>query len=107
MGNVYKRINCENYWNKHKEVDIAVDKLQAFYRVNPIEKVEHTLRTGSERHNSGDESKDKLEFHKCLLQYYNNKAASFEDSSQQKTNTYNARAVETLYEATSTVNFFG
>lgn len=86
---------------------IPVDKLQAFYKVNPIEKVEHTIRTGSDRHTSGDDSKDKLEFHKCLLQYYNNKAASFQDPSLLKTNTYNLKAVETLYEATSTVNFFG
>ncbi len=88
-------------------MDNAVDKLQAFYKVSPIEKVEHTLRTGSERQGSNNESKDKLEFQKCLLQYYNNKAASFREPSQLKTNAYNAKAVETLYEATSTVNFFG
>mgnify|MGYP000048365401 CR=1 FL=1 len=86
---------------------IPVDKLQAFYKVNPVEKVEHTIRTGSDRHTPGDDSKDKLEFHKCLLQYYNNKAAAFQDPSLLKTNTYNLKAVETLYEATSTVNFFG
>lgn len=107
MDNVYKRMNYDKYWNKHREVDVAVDKLQAFYKVNPIEKVGHTIRTGSDRHNSNDESKDKLEFYKCLQQYYNNKAASFQEPSQQKTNTYNARAVETLYEEISTVNFFG
>lgn len=88
-------------------MDIPVDKLRTFYKVNPIEKVEHTIKTGSDSHTPGEESKDKLEFQKCLLQYYNHKAAEFQNPSQQKTNTYNSRAVETLYEASSTVNFFG
>ncbi len=96
--------NCRS---KHKEVDIAVEKFQAFYKVNPIEKVEHTIRTGSDRHTFGYDGKDKFEFQKCLLQYYNNKAAEFQNPSLLKTNTYNVKAVETLYEATSTVNFFG
>lgn len=88
-------------------MDIAVDKLQAFYKVNPVEKVEHTIRTGSDRHTSSDNNKEKPEFHKCLLQYYDNKAADFQNPGLLKTNTYNVKAVETLYEATSTVNFFG
>lgn len=88
-------------------MDDAVDKLQAFYKVYPVERVQSTIKTGSNRSGSGNESQDRLEFKKCLLHYYDKKAAEFEDSSLQKTTTYNRSAVETLYEATSTVNFFG
>ena len=88
-------------------MDDAVDKLQAFYKVYPVERVQSTIKTGSDRNGSGNNSQDKLEFKKYLLHYYDNKAVEFEDSSLQKTNTYNKNAVETLYEAASTVNFFG
>lgn len=90
-----------------READDAVDKLQAFYKVNPIEKVERTVRTSSEQHTSGQESKNNLEFHKVLLQYYNDKAITYQDSKQYPTNTYGKNAMETLYEGASTVNFFG
>lgn len=88
-------------------MDDAVDKLQAFYKVNPVERVQSTIKTGSNRSGSGKENQDKLEFKKCMLRYYDNKAAEFEDPGLQKTTTYNRNAVEMLYEATSTVNFFG
>lgn len=88
-------------------MDDAVDKFQVFCKINPVEKVQSTIKTGSNRSGSGNESQDRLEFRKCMLRYYDNKAAEFEDQSMQKTNTYNDSAAEMLYEATSTVNFFG
>lgn len=90
-----------------READDAVDKLQAFYKVNPIEKVERTVRTDSDQHTSGQEGKNNLEFHKVLLQYYNNKAMVYQDSKLSPTSTYGKNAMETLYEGASTVNFFG
>ena len=88
-------------------MDIPVDKLQAFYKVNPIEKVERTTKSGTERQSSSQENKNNLEFQKCLLQYYERKAAEFQEPGLQKTNVYNARAIETLYYSASTINFFG
>ena len=34
-------------------------------------------------------------------------AAEFQDPGLQKTNVYNAKALETLYHSASTINFFG
>lgn len=90
-----------------READNAVDKLQAFYKVNPIERVERTAKTNSEHHTSGQEGKNNLEFQKVLLQYYNSKAIQYQNPVQQPCSTYGKNAAETLYEAASTVNFFG
>lgn len=88
-------------------MDIPVDKLQAFYKVEPIQKVNHVTKTKSERQNSGQESKNNLEFQKTLMQYYDMKTQEFQGTTVQKSASYDSRAAEAMYEAASTVNFFG
>lgn len=90
-----------------REVNDAVDKLQAFYKVNPIERVERISKAGSERQAPSEERKNNSQFHKCLLDYYNSKAMEFQSQGAEKTNTYNKSATEIFYEAGNTVNFFG
>lgn len=91
----------------HEEVDIPVDKLQAFYKVNPIQKVEKVTSEGAKRQSSSQENKNGADFRKCLLEYYESKTMEFQNPALQKTNAYNSKAMETLYDTASTVNFFG
>lgn len=88
-------------------MNIPVDKLQAFYKVEPIQKVNRVPQTSSEHQNSGQDSKNSLEFQKTLLQYYDMKTQEFQNSTVQKSTAYNAKAAEMLFESASTVNFFG
>lgn len=88
-------------------MDIPVNKIQGLYKVNPIERVEHSNRASSERQAPSEERKENSQFHKCLLEYYSSKTMEFQNPGLQKTNTYGKSATELFYEAGNTVNFFG
>ena len=88
-------------------MDIPVNKIQALYKVNPIERVERSSRASSERQAPSEERKENAQFHQCLLDYYNSKAVEFQNPGPQKTNTYGKSATELFYEAGNTINFFG
>lgn len=75
--------------------------------MEPIQKVNRVPQTSSEHQNSGQDSKNSLEFQKTLLQYYDMKTQEFQNSTVQKSTAYNAKATEMLFESASTVNFFG
>ena len=88
-------------------MDIPVNKIQALYKINPIERVEGGNRASSERQAPSEERKENSQFHQCLLDYYNSKAMEFQPLGPQKTNTYGKSATELFYEAGNTINFFG